>query len=68
MTDGGLVHLQSLPKLRVLAVQESQITDKGLEHLKQFPALRMVYLQGSKVTDQGVADFKAARPGVRVDR
>jgi len=35
ITDGGLVHLEDLPKLESLFVFQTQVTDEGVKKLQQ---------------------------------
>ena len=35
VTDAGLAHLRSLPKLRVLWVKDTRISDEGIRKLQQ---------------------------------
>ena len=35
ITDGGLVHLEDLPKLEKLFVFQTQVSDEGVKNLQQ---------------------------------
>ena len=66
VTDAGLIHLQSMPRLQKLGLAETSITDAGLKHLAAIKTLRKVYMYGTKVTDGAVDQLKAAVPGLVV--
>ena len=67
-TDAGLRHLEGLPNLTSLDLQNTQVTDQGLEVLKTMPKLLQVYIHGSKVTPEGEEALKAAMPQLTIEK
>jgi hypothetical protein len=64
LTDAAVADLASIPNLRVLELQHTQVTVSGLQPLKDHPRLAELHLSGSK------ADSKAAQavlPKVKVN-
>ncbi|HEV3023413.1 MAG TPA: hypothetical protein VGX76_13145 [Pirellulales bacterium] len=60
ITDSDLVQLESLDRLRVLAVPCAGVSDAGLIHLNGLVGIDELYLMESSVTDAGVADLQKA--------
>lgn len=54
ITDAGLAHLPPLRNLRVLMLDNTDISDAALELLRQFPRLEYLYLSNTKITDEGL--------------
>jgi hypothetical protein len=67
-TDAGLHHLEGLPSLTSLDLQNTQVTDQGLELLKTMPKLVQVYIHGSKVTPEGAQALQAALPQLTIEK
>lgn len=54
--DGdGLLHLQNLPILTALTVENSRVGDRPMADMKLLSRLRVLTLRGSEVSDRGVA-------------
>jgi hypothetical protein len=71
-TDDGDVlrlreHLESLPKLRVLCLNDSQITDQGVSYLIGLHGLEELYLHGTSVTSMGVAHLQPDLPKCKIE-
>ena len=66
ITDGDLVHLKGLTKLKTLHLSYTQITDAGLVHLKGLTNLASLYLGHTKVTDVGVAELQQSLPDCKI--
>jgi hypothetical protein len=60
MTDAGLIHLRSLPRLRyfMLAVNNLKVTDAGLESIRDLTQLQDLMLVLPNVTDAGLESLK----------
>src|SRR4051795_1725536 len=58
VSDGDLVHLEKLVKLRRLSLVGTPITDAGLDHLKGLTELKRLYLVDTKVGDAGLERLK----------
>ena len=60
MTDAGLIHLRSLPRLRylMLAVNNLKVTDAGLESIRELTQLQRLRLALPNVTDSGLENLK----------
>lgn len=54
VTDAGLAHLKSLPRLRHLNLHMKKITDAGLQHLAQVTPLQDLVLSRTLITDAGL--------------
>jgi hypothetical protein len=54
ITDDDLRLLARLPKLRVLALNQTGISDEGLTHVSQLMTLTYLGLNGTKITDAGL--------------
>jgi Leucine-rich repeat (LRR) protein len=67
-TDAGLLHLEGLPNLTSLDLQNTQVTDRGLDVLKTMPKLAQVYIHGSKVTPEGEQALQAALPQLTIEK
>jgi hypothetical protein len=68
ITDAGLRHLEGLPNLTSLDLQNTQVTDQGLDVLKSLPKLIQVYIHGSKVTPEGAQALQAALPKLTIEK
>ena len=68
ITDAGLRHLEGLPNLTSLDLQNTQVTDQGLEVLKTMPKLVQLYVHGSKVTAEGEQALQTAMPQLTVEK
>jgi hypothetical protein len=66
-TDEDLKHLAACEKLFGLDLISPQITDAGLEHLKGLANLTAVNVFTSGITDEGLADWRKARPNLRIN-
>jgi hypothetical protein len=81
LTDDGLArvrpHLEALPELRELSVDETLITDKGLAHLKGLTQLKLLKLPGREIRHvlmpparvlsyEAVDDLRKALPQTKV--
>lgn len=51
ITGEGLKHLESLPNLRLLDLNRTQITDKGLAAISRLNHIDTLYLQSTKISD-----------------
>lgn len=60
-------HLESLPNLRVLQLDKTEITDKGLAHLVGLNGLECLFLHQTSVTPQGVADLQRRLPKCKIE-
>ena len=79
LTDAGLVHLQGLNKLRILALQnarlsleymsipQSRITDAGVIHLKDLSSLKELAIGLTALTDSGLARLCCLTKLTRLD-
>lgn len=61
ITDGGLVHVKKLYRLRVLDLQGVKVTDAGLKQLKGLDRLSSLVLCATRVTDAGLIHLKALK-------
>ena len=68
ITDAGLRHLEGLPNLTSLDLQNTQVTDQGLDVLKSMPKLVQVYIHGSKVTPEGGQALQSALPKLTIEK
>lgn len=68
ITDAGLRHLEGLPNLTSLDVQNTQVTDEGLAVLKTLPKLAQVYIHGSRITPEGCDALQAALPNLTIEK
>lgn len=66
-TDAGLRHLEGLPNLTSLDVQNTQVTDGGLAVLNTLPKLVQIYIHGSRITPTGAEALKTALPKVTIE-
>ena len=66
ITDAGLVHLRSIPGLRTLRLDDTDVTDAGLDHLKGMTTLEFLSLRETKVTDEGVKNLQQALPRCKI--
>src|SRR5437868_14663256 len=57
-TDTALMKLKCLVKLRVLALNKTQVTDAGLYHLRGLTSLHFLDLDETQLTDAGLAPLK----------
>jgi hypothetical protein len=61
VTDGGMIHLESMRNLRRLQLDRTQITDTGLHHLRHLSRLEVINLHSTAVTDAGLVHFGGLR-------
>jgi hypothetical protein len=59
ISDAGIEHLESLGRLRMLAIDGSRIDDAGLKRLSRLKQLELLFLFGSEITDAGLAHLKS---------
>ncbi len=60
--DKDLVHLQRVPKLKILDLQGLQITDEGLKFIEPIDTLELVFLQRTLATKEGVEALRKSHP------
>ncbi len=58
VTDGDLIYLKELPRLKSLNLSDTQVTDAGLAHLEGLTQLRYLALWNTQVTDGGLVYLK----------
>lgn len=68
ITDAGLRHLEGLPNLTSLDLQNTQVTDEGLAVLKTMPKLVQVYIHGSRITPDAADALQAALPNLTIEK
>ncbi len=66
--DDGLAALGELdlPHLRVLSIENLQVSDEGILHLARFKALEFLSVAGTKVTPNGKRHLKGKLPEVTI--
>jgi len=64
--DVALEHLDSLPRLIVLALVGRGFTDAGLTHLQNRRTVRELLLHGTSITPAGIAALKKRKPWLRI--
>ena len=57
MTDAGMAHLSGLKKLRILGLQDTQVSDAGLASFKDC-SLEEIYFFRTRIGDEGLAHLK----------
>jgi Leucine-rich repeat (LRR) protein len=57
-TDDMLGHLEALPTIESLDLEDSEITDAGLVHLAELPDLQNLWLDGTRITDAGLVHLQ----------
>lgn len=62
ITDVGVEHLATLPKLRGLYLVSCNVSDIGLERLSECATLVQLGLHDTATTAEGARKFKARRP------
>ena len=68
ITDGDLVHLKRLTKLKALRLSYTWVTDKGLVHLQELTNLQALYLEDTQVTPAGIAELQKALPNCKITK
>lgn len=68
ISDDDLAHLNELPSLKSLDLDETRITDSGLPHLKRLTSLKRVSLARTCVTVTGMAELHRALPDVTIEK
>ena len=68
ITDAWLEHLEGMPQLQWLYLDDTGITDGGLKHLVGLTRLQELDLRGTQVTDDGVAKLQQALPNCKITR
>ena len=68
VTDGGLVHLNGLTRLKEPKLMSNDVTDAGLTYLHGLGKLSVVDLRVTRVTDAGVKDLGHALPSLKIIR
>jgi hypothetical protein len=67
ITDGGLVHLKNLRRLRILDLRHNkEVSDEGLKQLENLEELEQLILMGTKVTPAGVARLQQKLPRTKI--
>jgi hypothetical protein len=64
VTDGGIVALESMPKLQTISLRYTTVSDGGAAQLGRLPNLRVAHLTGTKITDAGI-DALAGHPQMK---
>lgn len=59
--------LESLPSLRIIRLDETQVTDKGIAELVGLHRLESLYLHETQVTPQGVEDLQRQLPQCKIE-
>ena len=54
LTDGGMSHLATLSKLKLLDLKKSQITNKGLVHLQNLTNIESLFLTDNSISGAGL--------------
>lgn len=58
LSDDGLAHVKTLPKVVQLDLKGTQVTNAGLAHLAGLGTLEKLHLETTQVTDEGLAHLK----------
>lgn len=66
ISDAGLARLEGLRELGTIDLSDTAVGDAGLRELARSPRLVTIYVAGTKITPAGLADFRSARPEVRL--
>ena len=66
LTDAGLAHLTSHPKLERLTVYGNRFTDESVSVLKTMSQLRRVYLLETSITEDAVEKLKRSKSSLSV--
>jgi len=61
-----LERLNGMRKLKVLYVEDTQVSDESFNQLYDLPSLELIYCRGSKITDAGIATLKKRFPKLRI--
>jgi Leucine-rich repeat (LRR) protein len=64
--DGGELIGKVLTYLRVLKLNDTQVSDEGLKHLARLTNLQELDLRGTNVTAAGVAELRKALPNCKI--
>ena len=57
-TDVDLAQLEDVPTVRLLYLDDAQVTDAGLRHLEALTKLEALWLERTRVTDAGLEHLK----------
>lgn len=68
ITDAGLARIKELKKLRVIRLNELQISGTGLKYLAENPSLRRIEIVNTLVTDEMVIEYRCAGGNAEVVR
>ena len=68
ITDSGLKHLEGLPNLTSLDLQNTQVSDEGLSVIKTLPKLVQLYIHGSRITDAGADSLQKDLPKLTIEK
>ncbi len=66
LTDEGVAKLSRMPALRDLVLWETKVSSAGLTALARCASLRYLDVDQTAVTGQDLAQFRAARPDVKL--
>jgi len=66
ITDEGLKVFRNAEQVEVLYLSYVDVSDQGLSYLRECPHLKELNLLETNVTPAGVAEFRQARPDVKV--
>ena len=66
--DAAMNFVKDLTYLRMLRLDNTQMTDAGLAHLQWLTALQELFHDKTQVTDAGVSDLQQALPDCYIDR
>lgn len=56
--DDEATYLKELPDLKVLSLNNTQVSDAGLKHLKRLTNLKILWLDNTQITDSGLEHLK----------
>ena len=65
VTDGGIVHLKSHPKLKKLSLFDTQVGDAGVARLTFLSDLEVLLIGKSRVTEEGAKALQKELPRLR---
>lgn len=64
-SNDGLRHLARLEKLKILDVQNSDISDEGLVHLHDLKNLEAIWFTRSQITEEGIDSLREHLPKLK---